>query len=449
MNQKQTMKKIGGYACQKDEAHKVIDFFKNFKLYTENGAVLPRGFLFYGSPGNGKTLFANAIATDSGVPVFSLSDRLYVQESSSITNELNKLFKNAKENAPSIILIDEIDQLVEVKEFGTRRTDSEKEILRTLLTEIDKLGDSGVLIIATCNCHIEQLPGALVRDGRLEKHVQIANPDFEDRESVINIYLKESEIFNDINASEIAKLTQGFTCSSLKTLVNDVLIKCLSKKIERARYKDFNEPIQVILTHGVKRKSSPKNDHIIYHEIGHVITDYVLNKRIGFASIESSGNATALYRPERSFLKNEQDYENRNDIEDPMTVQEFDNKSVVSIAGLVATEVYLGQKYVGSAADLATIKYNYEQMCLNGLLSIEEYVSTIPNFGEDLCLENEFMTNRIKFTNYIKKCYNEAFDILKKHKELADKLYKALKTQRTLTSEEIALIIMEVENKNK
>ena len=158
------------------------------------GATLPKGILFYGEPGNGKTMFANAIAKDSGAKTFYLSDNLYMQENRSIANELVKLFKQAKENSPSIIILDEIDSLIECHlGFGQSPSDSEKETLRVLLTEIDKVQDAGVLVVATGNVDVEELPSALVRNGRIEKHVYIGDPDFKED----NMLAKEYFVYND------------------------------------------------------------------------------------------------------------------------------------------------------------------------------------------------------------------------------------------------------------
>lgn len=222
MEKTNEMNKIGGYTYQKEEALKIIDFFKNYDVYVQNGASLPRGVFFYGEPGNGKTMFANAIAKDSGVSTYYLTDNLYMQDNKSVSKELVNLFKQATENAPSIVILDEIDQLIDTNGGFGRASDSEKEVLRVLLTEIDKLVDKGVLVIATGNVEIDSMPDALVRNGRLEKHIYIGAPDFKDRTDILNMFLKTNPIFSKIKAQEIAKLTQDLTCSSLKTLVNDV-----------------------------------------------------------------------------------------------------------------------------------------------------------------------------------------------------------------------------------
>ena len=167
----------------------------NYNEFTNSGASLPRGVFFYGEPGNGKTLFANSIAKQSGVKTFYLTDNLYMKDDASISKELVMLFKEATEQAPSIIILDEIDQLVDCGTSFSPPSDCEKEVLRVLLTEIDKLEGKGVLIMATANVDIHDVPSALVRNGRIEKHIYIGNPDLTDREDILKMFLKNKKCF--------------------------------------------------------------------------------------------------------------------------------------------------------------------------------------------------------------------------------------------------------------
>lgn len=441
MEKTKEMSKIGGYAYQKEEAMKIINFFKNYDAFTQNGASLPRGVLFYGEPGNGKTLFANAIAKDSGANTYYLTDNLYMQDNKSVSKELVNLFKEATKNAPSIVILDEIDQLIEASGGFGRASDSEKEVLRVLLTEIDKLENKGVLVIATGNVEIEGMPDALVRNGRLEKHIYIGAPDFSDRTDILHMFLNKNPIFSKVKAKEIAKLTQDLTCSSLKTLVNDVLIKCVSNNFHKATYQDFHDPLQVIVSHGIKRKSPKNIDDVVYHELGHLVSDFIINGKIGFVSIESYGNSAGRYKSFSSFAEEQQDLENN-----PKTLEDFNNTNIVLISGLAATEVFLGEKYTGASSDLVKIRKVYEIMSQNGLLSFGEFIeSTSSSSAPTPFNTSRPQINRDKFEEYLKNIYQNAVDLLKEHKTLVETLFVALKKKKTLTSEEVEEIILGME----
>ena len=429
------MNLIGGYDYQKEEAIKLIDFFKNYEIYIKNGASLPRGVLFYGSPGNGKTTFANAIIKDSGVNSFSLSDSLYENGNTKICKELVSIFNKAKENAPSVILLDEIDQLIGTSNTFFGKSENEKEILRILLTEIDKLEGTGVLVVATGNLDMDELPPSLTRNGRLEKHIFIGTPDFEDRSKILNLFLSKSTAFKNIKPCELANLTQGFTCADLKSLVNDVLVKSLSCKKEYITYQDFHDPIQVISSDGIKTKPTVNNDDVIYHEVGHLIVDYVLNDSIGFLSVESYGNSSGSYRSLRTHGKLDED---KGKIS---TIADVKNRCTVLIAGLASTDVFLGQKHAGAVSDLKKIFALYNFSALNGLLSFEEFVNVSNQTPEEPFGQKTVKVNEKNFSQFLNEIYEKAVDILKSKEDLVKKLYIALKTKRTLTSEEVSEII--------
>ena len=443
MSQNNKMNEIGGYEYQKKEAEKIIDFFKNYETYTKNGASLPRGIVFYGSPGNGKTMFANAIAKDSGVKVFNIVNTSENGGETSLSYELITTFRRAREEAPCVVILDEIDQIIDCSEsFAASPSDLEKANLRILLTEIDNLENSGVFVIATGNVDIDELPAALVRNGRIEKHIYIGDPDFKDRVDILEMYLKRSpEIFENIKAVEIAKLTQGFTCASLKSLVNDVLIKCLSSNHKKAEYQDFHEPIQIIISHGIKRKTPKNIDHTVYHEIGHLVVDYVLNNRVGFVTVESFGSAAGFYKGNLRLVRIPLSGLDDEDMEAPQTLADFNRKNTVSIAGLVATELFMGERYVGAYSDLMNIKNSYDAMCTNGLLTFEEFAKALPDHSPNPFAKETPKTNQRLLSDYLNELYASAKEILEKHRPLVQTFFTELKAKKTLTSEEVAAII--------
>ena len=306
------------------------------------------------------------------------------------------------------------------------------------MTEIDKLEGKGVLIMATANVDIHDVPSALVRNGRIEKHIYIGNPDLTDREDILKMFLKNKKCFRNLRAKEVAKLTSGLTCASLKTLVNDVLIKCVTENQREATYQDFHDPLQVIISHGIKTKSLANIEHVVYHEVGHLVADFILNGKIGFVSVESYGGSEGRYK--RMYF--EKGPLAGNEEENPKTLKEFNNKNVVSIAGLAATEVFMGEKYSGSSSDLNNIKHAFENMCLNGLLTFDDYVETVKGFQNTSPLTKPTPNiNTSRFAVYLNEIYEKALDICKTHSELVEVIAAKLKINKTLSSQEVEEII--------
>ena len=436
IQEKITLNSIGGYEYQKREAKKVIDFFNHYDKYLSNGAKLPRGIFFYGQPGNGKTMFAHAIVNEAKVKCYFLNEAQYEADADTLPIEMRNKFKEALENAPSILIIDEIDQLVDCSRrvYGRNTSDRQRDALRLLLTEIDQLHDSGVLVIATANTDIGQVPDALVRNGRIEKHIQINSPDFSDRKSILEIYLRKNKIFDHIRSEDIARITNGLACSSLVSLVNEVLIKCIASEKKHATNDDFNEPLQVIISGGTQVKSPKNNDDVIYHEIGHLVVDYAINGKVGFISTESYGSSEGRYSPLN-------DLDDTEDIE-LKTYQQIRNHSTVCIAGLVATEVFLGEKYRGASSDLKKIKENFDTIINHGLGDMDLLSSQLANSDTLTPLHiKEDSLHVKKLKEFIETIYGDAKQIIVTNRTLIEALFVVLKDKKALSLEEVKQII--------
>lgn len=431
--EKITLDHIGGYEYQKKEANKIVDFFKNYDTYVKAGATLPKGVIFFGSPGNGKTMFANAIANESGAKIFQFTNEDFEElNTEEISKKLALTFKKAKAAGPSIIIIDEIDQLVgNDGGFGGEPSDREKDNLRTLLCEIDKLDGFPVCIIATGNLDIHDLPSALVREGRLEKHIEIGAPDSGDRHHILSKYLCNSPVFRELEIDELVVLTQGLTCASLRSLVNDVLIYTITNNLSSVKISDFLEPLQAIISHGIKKKSAANIDHVVYHEIGHLLIDYIINKNYGFLSVETYGESAGRYRRFGMFFTKE--------IEDPTELTSYEegiNLMRVALGGLAATEVYTGEKRMGSYSDIAKTKTIYESMARNGLLGFK-------NIGYFLSQRETVTPKEVdnEYTQLLNKIYQENIEILEANKQIAEALYVKLKDKRILSVDETKQIL--------
>jgi len=427
---------IGGYSYQKREAMKITNFFKNYEKFTKKGARLPKGGIFYGEPGTGKTMFALAIANESNVPLFKLTtDEFFKDESISVA--IKKIFADAKAAAPSIIIIDELDRMVNCERgYARNESDKQREVLRILLTEIDDANSSGVFVIATANTDINFIPPALVRNGRLEKHIEIDVPTKEDRLSILNIYLKQNEIFSNISAEDVAAYTSTFTGAALSTLVNDVLVSCIDEN-KKATFNDFLEPIEVIKSLGIKKKSSDNNDPTIYHEIGHFIVDYALTKKIGMINVVPYGRSSGRF--------------SRLEVDE--TIQESHNKSKtdlinnckVAIAGLVATEVFLGEPFAGASDDIDKVLSTYVCMIKNGMLSSAEIAIqglSALDYSSPYS-DTESVTCKL-FAEFLDQIKEDVRKIIVENKDLVERLYKELKAKSVLTHLEIEEIVKEM-----
>lgn len=429
MHNNATFKDIGGYKYPKQEAAKIANYFQNYKEFNAKGAKLYRGILFFGPCGTGKTLFAHAIANESKVPLFELTSEAFYKEQS-IAMAIKSTFDEAKKAAPCILLIDELDRIVFCdRRYNSQESDKQREALRALLTEIDSAVDSGVLIIATANTHVNAVPPALVRNGRIEKHIEINLPNKSERTDILNHYLKDKPIFKNIDPKEIASYTARFSCSALSSLVNDVLINCISKGDEEASFKDFLEPIQVIRNHGIRREANmDKQKPIIMHEIGHFLADYHLNKRIGMLTVVPYGDSEGNY----SIVEDD------NFSLDCSSYRELKNHAIVSIAGLIGDEVFLGERYLGSSSDISKVRDIFFEMAANGLIDYESSANTILNNDRYGTSFGDYeLTTQKEFTAFLNEVSLEAARILEKYKDLAKILGNELSLKPCLTKNDI------------
>ena len=425
-------KNIGGYFYQKKEAERIANFFKNYDYFCKKGAKLPRGIIFYGEPGTGKTMFAQAIANEANIEIFPLTTDQFYKESN-ISSAIKKVFEEASNHAPSMILIDELDRLVNCEmTYQKNESDKQREALRVLLTEIDKIQNKGVLIVATANIRLRFIPAALVRNGRIEKHIEVGIPTKEDRIEILNIYLANNPCFKNIVSEDIAAYTSNFSGAALATLVNDVLINCIAKDKE-ATFDDFIEPIEIIKNSGIRKKSSDDNSSTIYHEIGHFIADYELNKTIGMINVvpfaQSNGTFSRVDVEEQNKTSN-------------MSYTKMYNECIISISGLVATELFKGEAYMGAGNDIEKLTNRYIEMAKSGLLDNYSMglslLATMDFYTTYNDSHNEFVNRFSKFVDEIKQ---KSKEILLKHKDLVNILFEELNKKSVLTHTEIEEII--------
>ena len=255
----------------------IVDYLHNPEKYREIGATMPKGVLLVGPPGTGKTMLAKAVAGEANVPFFSMSGSEFVEMFVGMgASKVRDLFRQAKEKAPCIVFIDEIDAIGQKRSGGSQigGNDEREQTLNQLLTEMDGFeGNSGVIILAATN-RPESLDPALTRPGRLDRQVPVELPDLKGREAILKIHAKKIKTTGDIDYSVIARMASGASGAELANIVNEAALRAVRDNRKAATQEDFEASIETVIA-GYEKKSailSDKEKHIVaYHEIGHAL----------------------------------------------------------------------------------------------------------------------------------------------------------------------------------
>lgn len=307
---------IAGYSTLKNDSKFILDFLKNPDRYTQIGARLPNGVIFYGPPGTGKTLMARAIAGEANVPFFKANGSDFVELYVGLgARRIRKLYKTARKNAPCIVFIDEIDSVGSAR--GQFRGSSEDDkTLTALLNELDGFsGNEGVITIAATN-RLQDLDPALVRPGRFDRQLAVPLPDKDERLSILNLYVKDKKISEDLSVQQLADKTVGFSPSELENLMNEAAIKAVTKDHQVIMQDDIDDAYLRILIKGDKKEPKENNAEqeriVAYHEAGHAIVGHVLGKPILEVSIipTTSGAGGYTINQPKEGLKSKADMKN-------------------------------------------------------------------------------------------------------------------------------------------
>lgn len=433
---------IAGYQEEKEEAVKLIDILKNFELYKARGASIPKGLLLCGEPGVGKTMFAKAISTEAGVPLYEFEADESENEEETIKT-LKDLFTKAKETIPSIVFIDELDELVSSNDpsgFGYQ-SDYSRKTLKTLLTEIDGISTSeGVLVIATTN-RKREVPSALIRSGRLEKQITFRLPSIEDRSAIASLYLKKAKV-EGVNPNDVARKTDGFTGADIKSLINAAIIESVRKK-EDLSLKTIVSVIPTIRFGEIKKaqKGGPA-DSVCYHEIGHFLAQYALTGEIASISVEQYGNIAGHVAVEEDYSV---PFAQK---KDDRSAQEILDSVIVSLGGMAGEEVFLGKRYCGSRSDLSNAVESIYQVIVNGALGFEY----LPSFDAERFTRRSGIMASIpnttgsemrcqKFVEILDEKLAMAKRFVSQWEGLGRMIFPILKEKESLTTEELSIIV--------
>ncbi len=360
---KVTFNDVAGLDEAKEEVMEVVDFLKNPKKYTSLGGKIPKGVLLVGSPGTGKTLLAKAMAGEAQVPFFSISGSDFVEMFVGVgASRVRDLFRQAREKAPCVIFIDEIDAIGRARGKNMMQSNDEREnTLNQLLVEMDGFGtDKGVIILAATN-RPDVLDPALLRPGRFDRQISIDKPDLNGREQIFKVHLKPVKVSTDVDPMKLALQTPGFAGAEIANVCNEAALIAARRGKKFVEMQDFNDAIDRVIG-GLEKKNkliSPDEKKIIaYHEAGHAICGWFLEHAdpLVKVSIVPRGVAAlgyAQYMPKEQFL---------------YTTEQLNDMMCMTLGGRAAEEIVFGRISTGAQNDLERItKMAYAMVTIYGM----------------------------------------------------------------------------------
>jgi cell division protease FtsH len=434
---KVSFKDVAGLQEAKAEVEEVVEFLSNPQKFTKLGGTLPKGVLLVGPPGTGKTLLAKATAGEADVPFFSLSGSDFVEMFVGVgAARVRDLFKQAKEKAPCIVFIDEIDSIGRTRGRGMAMSsnDERENTLNQLLSEMDGFNsDKGVIIMAATN-RPDILDSALLRPGRFDRQILIDKPDLNGRMQVLEVHSKKLKLSDQIDLKVLASQTPGFAGAELANLCNEAALLAARRDKSQVEMVDFQDAIERVVA-GLEKKNKLINPNerkiVAYHESGHAIvgwylehTDPVLKVSIvprGFAAL-----GYTLQTPlEDRFL---------------MTTEELDDKICALLGGRVAEEIIFGRISTGAQNDLERITNMAFAMVAEygmseelGYLSLKDSNSPENSYGfNKKYSENTAQKIDQAVRNIIQKNYNRTVELLRKHKDKLEKMADTLLDKEVL-----------------
>lgn len=416
---------VAGIEEEKEQVKEVVRFLKNPAKYRKAGAKIPKGILLTGDPGNGKTLLAKAIAGEAGVPFFQVNGSSFEEKFVGVgASRIRKLFNKAKEVAPSIIFIDELDSLAKAR-YSHSQANNE-QTLNQLLSEMDGFGtDENVVVIAATN-YMEILDPAIIRAGRFDRKVHIPTPDPIAREKILRVHAEDKCFENDVSLAEIAKKTTGFSGADLANILNEAAIRSVNQRRDLINRDDIEEAILRTMV-GLEKRNIAVSDEDKYrtaiHEAGHAVVSAVVRpnvKNFGISIIQR-GKAGGY----NFFIDNDTQYK---------CVEDLNNEIKTLYAGRVAESVVLGTISTSASSDFEkATRLMYQKLNIFGMVGCLVKINDNPSFNENL--ERE----RIKtMAMQCEDLYDDTITVVRNHKQTVVKLAELLIQKENLDSKEIA-----------
>ena len=438
---------VAGEDEAKENLAEIVDYLHNPKKYTDAGASMPKGLLLVGPPGTGKTMLAKAVAGESGVPFFSISGSEFVEMFVGMgASKVRDLFKQAKEKAPCIVFIDEIDAIGKKRDGQVGGNDEREQTLNQLLTEMDGFeGNNGVIILAATN-RPESLDPALTRPGRFDRRVPVELPDLKGREAILKVHAKKIKPADDVDFHTIARMASGASGAELANIVNEAALRAVRQGRTIVHEADLEESVEVVIA-GYQKKNAVLSDQekkvVSYHEVGHALVAALQSHSAPVQKItiipRTSGALGYTMQVEQGdkYL---------------MTKEEIENKIATFTGGRAAEEVVFNQITTGASNDIEQATKLARAMITRYGMSDEfdmVALETVTNqyLGGDASLACSADTQKEidrQVTELVKKQHQKAKNLLLDNRDKLDELSNYLYEKETITGEEF----MEILNRN-
>ncbi len=435
---------VAGEDEAKESLAEIVSYLHDPSKYKEIGASMPKGILLVGPPGTGKTMLAKAVAGEANVPFFSISGSEFVEMFVGMgASKVRDLFKQAKEKAPCIVFIDEIDAIGKKRDGQMGGNDEREQTLNQLLTEMDGFeGNNGVIILAATN-RPESLDPALTRPGRFDRRVPVELPDLQGREDILKVHAKKIKVAEDVDFNKIARMASGASGAELANIVNEAALRAVRDGRRVATQSDLEESIEVVIA-GYQKKNAILTDKekwtVSYHEIGHAL---VAAKQTNSAPVQK---ITIIPRTSGALGYTMQVEEGNHYL---LTREELENKIATYTGGRAAEEVVFGTVSTGASNDIEqATKLARAMITRYGMSRDFDMVAmeTVTNqyLGGDSSLtcsmETQTEIDR-QVVELVKKQHEKAASILMENREKLDELAKYLYEKETVTGEEFMKIL--------
>lgn len=440
---------VAGEDEAKENLAEIVDYLHNPQKYSEIGAKMPKGILLVGPPGTGKTMLAKAVAGEANVPFFSMSGSEFVEMFVGMgASKVRDLFKQAKEKAPCIVFIDEIDAIGKKREGNiTGGNDEREQTLNQLLTEMDGFeGNTGVIILAATN-RPESLDPALTRPGRFDRRVPVELPDLKGREEILKVHAKKIKTAGNIDYNKIARMASGASGAELANIVNEAALRAVRNNRSCANQSDFEESIEVVIA-GYQKKNSILTEKekmvVAYHEIGHALVAAITDKKAPVEKI------TIIPRTSGALGFTLQVDEGNRYL---MTREELENQIAILTAGRAAEEVAVGTITTGASNDIErATKYaramisRYGMNDSFGMVALETLNNQYLGGDASLACSAETQASIDKAViELVKDQHDRAVRIINENKKKLDKLAQYLYMNETITGDEFMSILEDIE----
>ena len=435
---------VAGEDEAKENLAEIVDYLHDSDKYKQIGASMPKGILLVGPPGTGKTMLAKAVAGEANVPFFSMSGSEFVEMFVGMgASKVRDLFQQAKEKAPCIVFIDEIDAIGKKRDGQIGGNDEREQTLNQLLTEMDGFeGNNGVIILAATN-RPETLDPALLRPGRFDRRVPVELPDLKGREEILKVHTKKIKVADNVDYNKIARMASGASGAELANIVNEAALRAVRDHRKYATQEDLEESIEVVIA-GYQKKNAILTDKekliVSYHEIGHAL---VAAKQTNSAPVQK---ITIVPRTSGALGYTMQVDEGNHYL---MTKEELENKIATYTGGRAAEEIAFGSITTGASNDIEqATKLARAMITRYGMSKDFDMVAmetqTNQYLGGDSSLSCSTQTQKIideKVVELVRQQHEKAAQILIENKEKLDELSQYLYQKETIIGEEFMQIL--------